>query len=268
MSLVVRSKQDLIQIFKELGLPNASEVMVHSSLKSLGFVVNGAIDVIDALRYVIGENGTLLMPAHSGDLSDPLNWESVDFDYEARLKIRNNLNSFNTSLTKIRNRGIISSELKNYPGYLRSKHPLNSVGALGLNAEYFTSEHELEASEGLNSPIGKLYQRNGWILLIGVNMTKCSAIHLAEYMADLDYLKDTKMTVLAGKVDGKNLWVKLKKYPDKSDCFDRIEHDFDSMLFKSLRLESGKLTLFRLRPIIDLVLEKLSENPNYLRGSK
>ena len=49
--------------------------MVHSSMSSLGYVVNGALDVIDALLEAVGPEGTLLMPAHTGQLTDPADWK-------------------------------------------------------------------------------------------------------------------------------------------------------------------------------------------------
>ena len=74
---MVTAKEDLLQLFCQLGLNITDDVMVHSSMRSLGYVVNGAVDVIDALITVVGlDEGTILMPAHTGQLSDPSGWSS------------------------------------------------------------------------------------------------------------------------------------------------------------------------------------------------
>ena len=59
------SKSDIIQSLKELGLRQGDIVLVHSSLKSFGYVEGGADTVIDAFLEVVGETGTLVMPTLS-----------------------------------------------------------------------------------------------------------------------------------------------------------------------------------------------------------
>ena len=54
-----------------LGVSPGSVFIVHSSLSSLGYVTGGAHTVVLALLDVLGPEGTLVVPTHSGDLSDP-----------------------------------------------------------------------------------------------------------------------------------------------------------------------------------------------------
>ena len=46
-------------------LPKGSDVLVHSSLRAIGWVENGADAVIDALISCVGSDGNILMPAFS-----------------------------------------------------------------------------------------------------------------------------------------------------------------------------------------------------------
>jgi len=55
--------QDLIR----LGINNNDILLVHSSLSNLGWVCGGAQTVITALMNAVGSDGTLVMPAHSGE---------------------------------------------------------------------------------------------------------------------------------------------------------------------------------------------------------
>jgi len=66
----------LVSDLRALGLVAGDTVLVHSSLSAIGYVAGGAQAVVLALLEVIGTEGTLVVPTHSGDLSDPSRWEN------------------------------------------------------------------------------------------------------------------------------------------------------------------------------------------------
>lgn len=66
----------LIDDFMKIGIRPGMNVIVHSSLSTIGWVCDGVVSVINALENVITPDGTLVMPAHSSDLSDPSHWEN------------------------------------------------------------------------------------------------------------------------------------------------------------------------------------------------
>ena len=71
----ITTKNNLIKLFGELGLSTGTDVMVHSSMKSLGYVVNDPLDVVDGILDVIGaRQGNLLMLSHYRQLTDPYGW--------------------------------------------------------------------------------------------------------------------------------------------------------------------------------------------------
>ena len=68
------TSDDLADDLRRLGVGPGDVLIVHSSLRAIGFVVGGPQAVIDALRAAIGPTGTLTMPAHTADRSDPAGW--------------------------------------------------------------------------------------------------------------------------------------------------------------------------------------------------
>lgn len=255
----ITTKTDIIKLFHKLGMRRGHNVMVHSSLRSLGYVVNGAMDVIDALIETVGEKkGTILMPSHTGQLTDPIDWKNPSIPKKDINRVRKAMTPF-YSKTPIRNRGIIPEKFLWLQGIYRSDHPLNSVIAYGKEAQWFTLEHFLHESESYNSPIHRLYLSDGYILLIGVNLTRCTAIHLAEFMANVPYLEKTNVKVLTER----NKFTKLYRYPQSSEYFNKVEKDAKH-LFNKVRYNGNVMTYFRLRPVIDFILKKLKKDTNYL----
>ncbi|HXL37529.1 MAG TPA: AAC(3) family N-acetyltransferase [Ktedonobacteraceae bacterium] len=50
---------------------------VHCSLSKLGWVCGGPVAVVQALMDVVTETGTLLVPTHSPNYTDPANWRKL-----------------------------------------------------------------------------------------------------------------------------------------------------------------------------------------------
>ena len=63
-----RTRETLAADLRALGLQSGMVVIVHSSLSSIGWVNGGSMAVVQALLDVITPDGTLVMPAHSGEL--------------------------------------------------------------------------------------------------------------------------------------------------------------------------------------------------------
>jgi len=64
--------EQLISDLRNLGLQATDTVLVHSALSQLGWgwVCGGAATVISALQQSLSQ-GTLIMPTHSSQLTDP-----------------------------------------------------------------------------------------------------------------------------------------------------------------------------------------------------
>ncbi len=177
------TKDDLIRDLRGLGVQPGDVLLVHSSLSAIGWVVGGVRSVIEALIGAIGHEGTLVMPAFSGDLSDPAEWRNPPVPESWIDPIRQSMPAFDPARTPTRQMGKIAEAFRTWPGVLRSFHPVSSMAALGAHAGNIIGRHELPYSLGDTSPMGKIYQLDGRVLLIGVEHDRNSSLHLAEARA-------------------------------------------------------------------------------------
>lgn len=168
---------------RALGVADGDVLVVHSSLSSLGWVAGGAAAVVDALLAVIGNGGTLSMPAHSGDWSDPSGWENPPVPESWWDEIREERPAFDPYGTPLREMGRVTENLLMRRATVRSGHPLHSHMANGRNAVEIVQHHPLEDSFGDGSPLGRLFDLDAKVLLIGVGHGQNTSLHLAEARA-------------------------------------------------------------------------------------
>lgn len=177
-------KQDVLEVLTQIGVCRGDTLMVHTSLGSLGFVCGGPQVVIEALLETVGSEGTVMMPTQSWknlDPTDGVHWEEPTAWWPL---IRENWPAYNKDITPTNTMGAVAEMFRKWPGVLRSDHPARSVAAWGKQAEYLTAEHNLSNIFGDGSPIGKLYELDGYVLLIGVGYDKNTSLHLADVRAD------------------------------------------------------------------------------------
>ncbi|WP_304224371.1 aminoglycoside N(3)-acetyltransferase [Gracilinema caldarium] len=175
--------QSLEQDLRAAGLRPGMTVLLHSSLSSLGWVCGGAVTVILAFQNVLSLEGTLVMPTHSGDLSDPAQWEHPPVPREWWETIRAAMPAYRKDRTPTRGMGTIPETFRKMDGVLRSSHPQASFAAWGKHKEYITQDEHYDFAMNDKSPLGRLYELDGYVLLLGVGHDRNTSIHLAEYRA-------------------------------------------------------------------------------------
>ncbi len=196
-------------------------VIVHTSMSKLGWVAGGVRSVVDALVDVVGEDGTLVMPTHTSDLSEPAMWQNPPVPDSWWQIIRDETPAFDPELTPSRGMGSVVECFRHYPGVRRSSHPQVSFAALGPHAETVTGNHSLEHSLGEGSPLARLYELDARVLLLGVGHTNNTALHLAEYRADYPG-KEWIEQGAPVSIDGKRSWVTFEDLEVDEADFEEI----------------------------------------------
>ncbi len=247
----------LVKDFKTLGLQSGMVVLVHSALSKLGWVCGGSAAVILALREVIGSEGTLVMPAYCGENSNPVNWAHPPVPLSWVDTIHENMPAFDPLFTPTRGIGVIPETFRKMEGVARSNHPQDSFCAYGRHAEWITKDHLLESGLGEGSPLKKIYDLDGWILLLGVTHANNSSIHLAEYRVDSTkqkWIEDGCAMLIAGE----RQWVTFDGLDLNSDDFAIIGTEYTEHHPRNVRLArvgQADAILLKQKPLVDFAVQ-------------
>jgi aminoglycoside 3-N-acetyltransferase len=254
-----RTRQSLAADLRQLGLKAASTVIVHSSLSSLGWVVGGPVAVLQALLDALGEDGTLVMPAHTRDNSDPADWSNPPVPEAWHRVVRDSMPAFDPALTPTRAMGAIAELFRTWPGALRSNHPSLSFAALGRHARLMVENHSLAYALGDASPLARLYDIGGDVLLLGVGFDRNTSFHLAEYRAEV---RKPIQSRAAFYRDGARHWGAFPDIEVDSEVFPEIGAAFEATgLVRIGRVGSATARLFSQREAVDFAGHWLKTHP-------
>lgn len=253
-------KKELIDGFQKAGLTKGDHVIVHTSLSSLGFVCGGEQIVIEALLEVVGKEGTILMPTQSWKNLDPtagVHWEEPEEWWQA---IRDNWPAYDPQITPTNTMGAVVEMFRKWPGAVRSSHPARSFAAVGKYANYLTKDHDLENIFGEGSPIGKLYELNGKVLLIGVGYDKNTSLHLADVRANYPSKHYGKESSAILK-DGKRQWVTHETLVVDGEDFTQIGEAFEqNRTVRKANIGNATVTLMNQRDLVDFAVQWIEQN--------
>jgi aminoglycoside 3-N-acetyltransferase len=155
------SKNDLLNGIKKLGIKPTDTLLIHSSMKAIGKVENGADTVLDAFMEYM-KDGLLIFPTHT--------WDRINEEH-----------NIYDPLTEPSCVGILTNQFMKRPGVYRSLHPTHSVAAYGKDAKQY-----IEGEENYDTPCprsgcwGKLYDRKAKILFLGCSLKKNTFLHSVE----------------------------------------------------------------------------------------
>lgn len=217
-----------------LGVKPGETLLVHSSLSAIGWVCGGAVAVIEALEAALGPEGTLMMPAHTSWNSEPAHWQNPPVPADWWPRIREEMPAWRSDTATTRGMGLIPETFRKRDGVRRSVHPQVSFIARGPQANRLLTNHELSPAFGENSPIGRLSELSGRILLLGVDHGSNTSLHLAELRAEHPQ-KRMKSDGAALLQNGRRCWIEFKDLDYDSDDFVDLGRDFMATNPQSLK---------------------------------
>ncbi len=244
--------EDLADDLRTGGFSTGTNVILHSSLKSLGRTENGPATFVDALTSVIGPLGNLLVPAFTYSLPG---WKGDPFDIK-------------TSRAKT---GAIPEYIRQLPYAVRSFHPTHSVAVLGPQAEAITKDHLRLTPLGTSSPFGRMLDLDATILMVGTHQDTNSSLHLCEVMAKLPYVNicfsDTTDFEVAwfNNQMGQIEFTQIREVPGCSRGFRSIEPELiKHSVLRTVHIGNASCEVLNLRELVLATREILENDPTLL----
>lgn len=148
---------DVFSALEEVGIKKGDYVLTHVSLSGLGdHVVGGGQMIIEVLLEVLGSVGTLVMPFHTTNITDPATWVNPPVPQECFEEIREHMPAFDKTKSKPYKLGNTVADFFARSDVSRSNHPLFSFGAIGHHAAEVVFNHRLDNGLGEDSPLSAL----------------------------------------------------------------------------------------------------------------
>ena len=171
------SVEEIARQLVALGVRRGGVLLVHTSFRAVRPVAGGPLGLIDALGAALGPSGTLVMPTMT--------------DGEA---------VFDPASTPTAGMGIVAELYWRQPGVVRSTHPGGSFAARGPAAARICAPQPLSPPHGPDSPVGRVHELDGQVLLLGVTQGESTTLHLAEAIARVPYAVSHPCVVEVGGV--------------------------------------------------------------------
>ena len=171
------------------GLKPGDTVMVHASMRAVG---GRAEAVVQAILDVLGPEGTLMV--------------YVDFEPTEEVP------GFDLARSPaMGDHGVFAEVVRLWPGAIRSANPGASMVAVGARAAWLCADHPLNYGYGPGTPLARLVEAQGKVLLLGSHLEHITLLHHAEHLARLP---NKRVIRVAYEIDGET--VEIEEF-DTSD---------------------------------------------------
>ena len=225
----------LTQQLLELGVEPGGVLLVHTSFSKVKPIEGGPIGLISALHSALGSTGTLIMPSMS-----------YDDDHV-----------FDKTKSHCMEMGVVADTFWRLPGVLRSDNN-HAFAAVGPLADRILAPHPIDIPHGLDSPVGRVYEADGQVLLLGVDQTSNTTIHLSESLSGVRYGRDKYITILK---DGIPTRFEYQEIDHCCQNFSLVDDWLDEHgLQKRGVVGNADARLIRSKDIVEVVTEQLKEN--------
>jgi aminoglycoside N3'-acetyltransferase len=222
---------------RALGVKPGGVLLVHTSFRSVRPVEGGPEGLIAALRTALGDAGTLVMPSWGDDDDSPFDPPTTPAASDL---------------------GVTAEIFRRMPGVRRSQHG-QAFAAIGPAADRVLADPLPLPPHIPESPVGRVYDLDGQVLLLGVGHEADTTLHLAELIAGVPYRLPKHCTVLQ---DGIPVRV---DYSENDHCCERFALADGWLRARGLQQEGpvgrAHARLARSSDIVAVALEHLRDNP-------
>lgn len=155
--------------------------MAHARISAVGWVVGGAESVIRAIFDALGPQGTLM--AYAGWQDDP--YHLAEWPEEWQRAYLEELPPFDPDLSEADHEmGRLAERIRTWPGARASTGHVMRMVAVGPGADWLTRDQPWDHPQGPGSPLAKLVEAGGQVLMLGAPLETLTILHHAEALVD------------------------------------------------------------------------------------
>lgn len=203
---------------RELGLQTGDTVMVHTSLRAVGDILGGPSELIAAILTALGPTGTMMVYVGAPSPFDDVGRGCYDADDEAFILAH--CPPFDPHHTPAsRDFGALAELFRGYPGVRCSSNPGARMAAIGAHADELTRDHPRDYGLGAGSPLARLCDLGGKLLLLGSDLDQVTLLHHAESLAPIPDKRIVRVRIPA-LVDGARTWLAVEEFDSSAGIVD------------------------------------------------
>ena len=197
------TRSDPAQDLRALGVrPGRRADGAYPDMSAIGWVVGGAETVVLALLDVLGAPGTLMTYVGWNDSTGGL----TGWPPEWQQAYRAERPPFDPEFSETdRQMGRAAERIRTWPGAKVSGSHFRRMAAIGSSAGWLTEDQPWDHGFGPGSPLAKLVEADGQVLLLGAPLERLTILHHAESLVDSPD-KRLASHVIPVREDGRVIW--------------------------------------------------------------
>lgn len=241
---IVSTKEDLRNVFISMGIQKGMVIFLQANTKKLGYLAGGEQALIEALMETIGYEGTIIMPSFTPQMADP-SCHKQNIARDQWENIREHALPFDRRLSAPQRCGSLIHQFLRNEGVVRSYHPLYSFAAWGKYAKLICDRHPLHFGLNQDSPLGKVVEFNGYVLMLGCDYKECIMFQLARYHGEQLPIKVVSAPI---EINKKRIWKDMLDLDYNHKNFDDVgEAMEDRYIVKTALINDGLCRFFSAR---------------------
>ena len=243
------TKNELKNALIELGITKGMTLEVHSSLSSFGELEGGAMTVIDTLKELVTEEGSIFMPALRLSKELPL----TDDDKKMGITVKIKILPRDEERTAM---GLVADTFRKLPDTYTGTDVISTSG---------WGKHGKEA---LTGGLDYAIHNGGKALLLGVDIYKLTAMHYMEGATPKDINERFAPTDEINKIYPPDQWFMEAGHPPVKAWYTIQKMAYEKGLIKEAQIGGCKVMFFDIWDVVSIYEHELKTNPYELWGLK
>lgn len=220
----VTTREELSAIFSKHIKPDDT-IFVHAKLSSFGLITCGIDGMLELLAHAVPQ-GTLVMPAHTGNITLPSDWQNPPLASHIHKQAMEHIEPFRETSPTFK-MGKLAELFRLQSSTQRSNHPTASLCASGKKATFYTAKSTtIDFPFQLTSPYGKLFYDDALIVMLGTTYTTCTLLHVAETLSNV-YSSTSYSIPIQSNIGIE--FINYKDYTINTDFFIDIGHAYERL---------------------------------------